>query len=122
MSAEDIERIADMIDEARPHVQIEWTMGGTRTTTGPRTSARTRWRASVRGSQSCLPNATARGHANYGLRRRLRESTLSAVLRSVTGWWSWWAVIWAGRPRPAASRRFQIVQLVRADVAGEVRR
>ncbi len=42
VSAEDIERIADMIDEARPHVQTEWATGGTHHSTWTQNIARTR--------------------------------------------------------------------------------
>ncbi len=125
VSAEDIERIADMIDEARPHVQIEWAMGGTQHNNGTQ-NIRSYAMASLASGSAARSGGglqVMRGHANVQGATDL--AVASHILPATT---ASQPAAGPGGPKSgqdAGNQRLHLVcghvQPVRADAAGEVR-
>nr|WP_246279814.1 molybdopterin-dependent oxidoreductase [Natronomonas salina] len=109
VSEEDIERIADLIHENRPHVQIEWAMGGTQHNNGTqniRSYAITSL-ASGSAARSGGGLQVMRGHANVQGATDLAVAShiLPGYYGLTPGGWSWWADIWDKNPYTRAVRR-----------------
>ncbi|KZX49391.1 formate dehydrogenase subunit alpha [Haloarcula sp. K1] len=110
VSAEDIERIADMIDEARPHVQIEWAMGGTQHNNGTQ-NIRSYAMASLASGSAARSGGglqVMRGHANVQGATDLAVAShiLPGYYGLSAGGWSWWAEIWDRTPETSGDTSF----------------
>jgi formate dehydrogenase major subunit len=111
VSVEDIERIADMIHEARPHVQIEWAMGGTQHNNGTQ-NIRSYAAASLASGSAARSGGglqVMRGHANVQGATDLAVAShiLPGYYGLSPGGWSWWADIWDMNPYTSGSTSFE---------------
>jgi formate dehydrogenase major subunit len=110
VSEEDIEQIADMIHEARPHVQIEWAMGGTQHNNGTQNirSYAALSLASGSAARSGGGLQVMRGHANVQGATDLAVAShiLPGYYGLTPGGWSWWAEIWDKNPYTSGSTSF----------------
>jgi formate dehydrogenase major subunit len=111
VSEEDIELIAELIDENRPHVQIEWAMGGTQHNNGTqniRSYAITSL-ASGSAARSGGGLQVMRGHANVQGATDLAVAShiLPGYYGLSPGGWSWWADIWDMNPYTSGSTSFE---------------
>ncbi|PSQ02153.1 formate dehydrogenase [Halobacteriales archaeon QS_5_68_33] len=111
VSEADIERIADMIHEARPHVQIEWAMGGTQHNNGTQ-NIRSYAAASLASGSAARSGGglqVMRGHANVQGATDLAVAShiLPGYYGLTPGGWSWWADIWDLNPYTSGSTSFK---------------
>ena len=111
VSESDIERIAELIDENRPHIQIEWAMGGTQHNNGTqniRSYAITSL-ASGSAARSGGGLQVMRGHANVQGATDLAVAShiLPGYYGLSPGGWSWWADIWDMSPYTSGSTSFE---------------
>ncbi|WP_178916956.1 molybdopterin-dependent oxidoreductase [Natronomonas gomsonensis] len=110
VSEEDIERIAEMVDENRPHVQIEWAMGGTQHNNGTQ-NIRSYAALSLASGSSARSGGglqVMRGHANVQGATDLAVAShiLPGYYGLTPGGWSWWAEIWDKNPYTSGSTSF----------------
>jgi formate dehydrogenase major subunit len=111
VSVEDIERIADMINEARPQVQIEWAMGGTQHNNGTQ-NIRSYAELSLASGSAARSGGglqVMRGHANVQGATDLAVAShiLPGYYGLTPGGWSWWAEIWDKNPYTSGSTSFE---------------
>jgi len=111
LSIEDIERIAELIHENRPHVQIEWAMGGTQHNNGTQNirSYAALSLASGSAARSGGGLQVMRGHANVQGATDLAVAShiLPGYYGLTAGGWSWWAEIWDENPYTSGSTSFE---------------
>jgi len=111
VSEADIERIADMIDEARPNVQIEWAMGGTQHNNGTQ-NIRSYAAASLASGSAARSGGglqVMRGHANVQGATDLAVAShiLPGYYGLTAGGWKWWSEIWDKNPYTSGSTSFE---------------
>ncbi|MFW6434934.1 MAG: formate dehydrogenase subunit alpha, partial [Halovenus sp.] len=111
VSEEDIERIAELIHENRPHVQIEWAMGGTQHNNGTQ-NIRSYAIASLASGSAARSGGglqVMRGHANVQGATDLAVAShiLPGYYGLTPGGWSWWADIWNESPYTSGSTSFE---------------
>jgi len=110
VSEDDIERIADLIHENRPHVQIEWAMGGTQHNNGTQ-NIRSYAATSLASGSSARSGGglqVMRGHANVQGATDLAVAShiLPGYYGLTPGGWSWWADVWDLNPYTSGSTSF----------------
>ncbi|WP_435185902.1 formate dehydrogenase subunit alpha [Halobellus sp. EA9] len=110
VSVEDIERIADLIAENRPHVQIEWAMGGTQHNNGTQNIRSYALTSLASGSSARVGGGlqVMRGHANVQGATDLAVAShiLPGYYGLTPGGWSWWADVWDNTPQTSGSTSF----------------
>jgi formate dehydrogenase major subunit len=110
LSVEEIEQLAAMFDEHRPHIQIEWAMGGTQHNNG--TQNIRSYAAASLGSGSAARSGgglqVMRGHANVQGATDLAVAShiLPGYYGLSPGGWSWWADVWDMNPYTSGSTSF----------------
>ena len=107
---EDIERVADLIHENRPNVQIEWAMGGTQHNNGTQ-NIRSYAMASLASGSAARSGGglqVMRGHANVQGATDLAVAShiLPGYYGLTAGGWSWWADVWDKSPYTNGSVSF----------------
>jgi len=111
VDVEDIERIADMIAENRPNVQIEWAMGGTQHNNGTQ-NIRSYAMASLASGSAARSGGglqVMRGHANVQGATDLAVAShiLPGYYGLTPGGWAWWADVWDLNPYTSGSTSFR---------------
>ncbi|MFB6236135.1 MAG: formate dehydrogenase subunit alpha [Halopenitus sp.] len=107
---EDIKKLGDLIIENKPHVQIEWAMGGTQHNNGTqniRSYALTSL-ASGSAARSGGGLQVMRGHSNVQGATDLAVAShiLPGYYPLSPGGWSWWADVWDQSPYTSGSTSF----------------
>jgi len=111
LSVEEIERLAELFHENRPHIQIEWAMGGTQHNNGTQ-NIRSYAAASLGSGSSARSGGglqVMRGHANVQGATDLAVAShiLPGYYGLSPGGWSWWADIWDMNPYTSGSTSFE---------------
>ncbi|MBX0322207.1 formate dehydrogenase subunit alpha [Halomicroarcula sp. F13] len=111
VDTDDIQRISDMINEARPNVQIEWAMGGTQHNNGTQ-NIRSYAAASLASGSAARSGGglqVMRGHANVQGATDLAVAShiLPGYYGLSPGGWSWWADVWDKNPYTSGSTSFR---------------
>ncbi|MFB6156768.1 MAG: formate dehydrogenase subunit alpha, partial [Haloferacaceae archaeon] len=110
LSVEDIEKIAKLFHENRPHIQIEWAMGGTQHNNGTQ-NIRSYAEASLASGSAARSGGglqVMRGHANVQGATDLAVAShiLPGYYGLSPGGWAWWADIWDLNPYTSGSTSF----------------
>jgi formate dehydrogenase major subunit len=111
MSESDLEELGDLIIENKPHVQIEWAMGGTQHNNGTQ-NIRSYALASLASGSAARSGGglqVMRGHSNVQGATDLAVAShiLPGYYPLTPGGWSWWADVWDQSPYTSGSASFE---------------
>jgi formate dehydrogenase major subunit len=107
---EDIRELGDLIIENKPHVQIEWAMGGTQHNNGTQNIRSYAGLSLASGSAARSGGGlqVMRGHSNVQGATDLAVAShiLPGYYPLSPGGWSWWAKVWNQSPYTSGSTSF----------------